>query len=149
MLLLSYPISHCQLILIFKNYELNFCVCPLPVFKIVYLLLLIGENSLNIKESLLSYKVQIFFFAICCLSFDLCFWPSAFSQKSRYETYIHLLAVKIKVGSDDLELIEARLATLEGDDPFTRKTHSSPALSQGHGTVTGSKALRELTGPDT
>ncbi|XP_012926596.1 PH and SEC7 domain-containing protein 2 isoform X4 [Heterocephalus glaber] len=66
-------------------------------------------------------------------------------QKSRYETYIHLLAVKIKVGSDDLERIEARLATLEGDDPSLRKTHSSPALSQGHGPMTCSKA----TGADT
>nr|XP_019595931.1 PREDICTED: PH and SEC7 domain-containing protein 2 isoform X3 [Rhinolophus sinicus] len=70
-------------------------------------------------------------------------------QKSRYETYIHLLAVKIKVGSDDLERIEARLATLEGDDPSLRKTHSSPALSQGHGTVTGSKATKDTTEPDT
>ncbi|XP_066199306.1 PH and SEC7 domain-containing protein 2 isoform X2 [Saccopteryx leptura] len=70
-------------------------------------------------------------------------------EKSRYETYIHLLAVKIKVGSDDLERIEARLATLEGDDPSLRKAHSSPALSQGHGTVTGSKATKDTTGPDT
>uniref|UniRef100_A0A452UKK9 Pleckstrin and Sec7 domain containing 2 n=1 Tax=Ursus maritimus TaxID=29073 RepID=A0A452UKK9_URSMA len=70
-------------------------------------------------------------------------------EKSRYETYIHLLAVKIKVGSDDLERIEARLATLEGDDPSLRKTHSSPALSQGHGTVTGSKAMKDPTGPAT
>ncbi|XP_045301922.1 PH and SEC7 domain-containing protein 2 isoform X1 [Leopardus geoffroyi] len=70
-------------------------------------------------------------------------------EKSRYETYIHLLAVKIKVGSDDLERIEARLATLEGDDPSLRKTHSSPALSQGHGTVTGSKAMKDTAGPDT
>ncbi|XP_020023519.1 PH and SEC7 domain-containing protein 2 isoform X2 [Castor canadensis] len=70
-------------------------------------------------------------------------------EKSRYETYIHLLAVKIKVGSDDLERIEARLATLEGDDPSLRKTHSSPALSQGHGPVTGSKATKDATGPDT
>ncbi|XP_030684097.1 PH and SEC7 domain-containing protein 2 isoform X3 [Nomascus leucogenys] len=68
-------------------------------------------------------------------------------EKSRYETYIHLLAVKIKVGSDDLERIEARLATLEGDDPSLRKTHSSPALSQGH--VTGSKPTKDATGPDT
>lgn len=84
------------------------------------------------------------------LSFDFVFGPSLlFSQKSRYETYIHLLAVKIKVGSDDLERIEARLATLEGDDPSLRKTHSSPAFSQGHGTVTGSKATRDTTGPDT
>ncbi|XP_005382108.1 PREDICTED: PH and SEC7 domain-containing protein 2 isoform X2 [Chinchilla lanigera] len=66
-------------------------------------------------------------------------------EKSRYETYIHLLAVKIKVGSDDLERIEARLATPEGEDPSLRKTHSSPALSQGHGPVTSSKAA----GPDT
>ncbi|XP_058398272.1 PH and SEC7 domain-containing protein 2 [Diceros bicornis minor] len=70
-------------------------------------------------------------------------------EKSRYETYIHLLAMKIKVGSDDLERIEARLTTLEGDDPSLRKTHSSPALSQGHGTVTGSKAMKDTTGPDT
>uniref|UniRef100_A0A673SZL3 Pleckstrin and Sec7 domain containing 2 n=1 Tax=Suricata suricatta TaxID=37032 RepID=A0A673SZL3_SURSU len=70
-------------------------------------------------------------------------------EKSRYETYIHLLAVKIKVGSDDLERIEARLAALEGDDPSLRKTHSSPALSQGHGTGTGSKAMKETTGADT
>ncbi|XP_054541212.2 PH and SEC7 domain-containing protein 2 isoform X4 [Pan troglodytes] len=68
-------------------------------------------------------------------------------EKSRYETYIHLLAMKIKVGSDDLERIEARLATLEGDDPSLRKTHSSPALSQGH--VTGSKTTKDATGPDT
>uniref|UniRef100_A0A8C9DQQ3 Pleckstrin and Sec7 domain containing 2 n=1 Tax=Prolemur simus TaxID=1328070 RepID=A0A8C9DQQ3_PROSS len=70
-------------------------------------------------------------------------------EKSRYETYIHLLAVKIKVGSDDLDRIEARLATLEGDDPSLRKTHSSPALSQGHGPVTGSKATKDATGHDT
>ncbi|XP_036917618.1 PH and SEC7 domain-containing protein 2 [Sturnira hondurensis] len=70
-------------------------------------------------------------------------------EKSRYETYIHLLAMKIKVGSDDLDRIEARLATLEGDDPSLRKTHSSPALSQGHGTVTGSKATKDTSGTDT
>ncbi|XP_037657863.1 PH and SEC7 domain-containing protein 2 isoform X2 [Choloepus didactylus] len=70
-------------------------------------------------------------------------------EKSRYETYIHLLVVKIKVDSDDLERIEARLATLEGDDPSLRKTHSSPALSQGHGPVTGNKAMKDATGPDT
>ncbi|XP_078216981.1 PH and SEC7 domain-containing protein 2 isoform X3 [Callithrix jacchus] len=68
-------------------------------------------------------------------------------EKSRYETYIHLLSVKIKVGSDDLERIEARLATLEGDDPSLRKTHSSPALSQGH--MTGSKTTKDAAGPDT
>ncbi|CAH7104444.1 Psd2 [Phodopus roborovskii] len=70
-------------------------------------------------------------------------------EKSRYETYIHLLAVKIKVGSDDLERIEARLATLEGDDPALRKTHSSPALSLGHGPVTGSKATKDASASDT
>ncbi|OWK11954.1 hypothetical protein Celaphus_00003655 [Cervus elaphus hippelaphus] len=61
----------------------------------------------------------------------------------------HYLTFEIKVGSDDLERIEARMATLEGDDPSLRKTHSSPALSQGHGTVTGSKAARDTTGSDT
>ncbi|XP_060233416.1 PH and SEC7 domain-containing protein 2 isoform X1 [Meriones unguiculatus] len=70
-------------------------------------------------------------------------------EKIRYETYIHLLAVKIKVGSDDLERIEARLATLEGDDPALRKTHSSPALSLGHGPVTGSKATKDASSSDT
>ncbi|XP_029403104.1 PH and SEC7 domain-containing protein 2 isoform X1 [Mus pahari] len=70
-------------------------------------------------------------------------------EKSRYETYIHLLAVKIKVGSDDLERIEARLATLEGDDPALRKTHSSPALSLGHGPGTGSKATKDTSASDT
>ncbi|ERE85587.1 PH and SEC7 domain-containing protein 2 [Cricetulus griseus] len=70
-------------------------------------------------------------------------------EKSRYETYIHLLTVKIKVGSDDLERIEARLATLEGDDPALRKTHSSPALSLGHGPVTGSKATKDASASDT
>ncbi|KAM7320130.1 hypothetical protein ACRRTK_020573 [Alexandromys fortis] len=69
-------------------------------------------------------------------------------EKSRYETYIHLLSVKIKVGSDDLERIEARLATLEGDDPALRKTHSSPALSLGHGLVTGSKATKDASASD-
>ncbi|XP_051019329.1 PH and SEC7 domain-containing protein 2 [Acomys russatus] len=70
-------------------------------------------------------------------------------EKIRYETYIHLLAVKIKVGSDDLERIEARLATLEGDDPALRKTHSSPALSLGHGPVTGSKATEDASASGT
>ncbi|XP_041515851.1 PH and SEC7 domain-containing protein 2-like isoform X1 [Microtus oregoni] len=69
-------------------------------------------------------------------------------EKSRYETYIHLLSVKIKVGSDDLERIEARLATLEGDDSALRKTHSSPALSLGHGPVTGSKATKDASASD-
>ena len=124
-------------------------MCPLPILKIVYLLLLVGENSLNIKERVFCHiRYKCFFCSL--LSFDFVFGPSLlFSQKSRYETYIHLLAVKIKVGPDDLERIEARLATLEGDDPSLRKTHSSPALSQGHGTVTGSKAMRDTTGPDT
>lgn len=96
----------------------------------------------------MSSKIQIVFHIL--LSFDFVSGLSLlFSQKSRYETYIHLLAMKIKVGSDDLERIEARLAALEGDDPSLRKTHSSPALSQGHGTVTGSKATKDTSGTDT
>lgn len=86
----------------------------------------------------------------CYILFDFAFvFCLLFPQKSRYETYIHLLAVKIKVGSDDLERIEARLATLEGDDPALRKTHSSPALSLGHGPVTGSKATKDTSASDT
>ncbi|CAM4601303.1 PH and SEC7 domain-containing protein 2 isoform X3 [Lepidochelys kempii] len=53
-------------------------------------------------------------------------------EKSRYETYINLLCVKIKVGTDDLEKIEASLFMVEADDISLRKTHSSPSLSQGH-----------------
>lgn len=123
----------------------------MPIFFIglFFSFLLICESSLNLKEiSLLSSKIQIVFHIL--LSFDFVSGLSLlFSQKSRYETYIHLLAMKIKVGSDDLERIEARLATLEGDDPSLRKTHSSPALSQGHGTVTGSKATKDTSGTDT
>ncbi|XP_038626959.1 PH and SEC7 domain-containing protein 2 isoform X2 [Tachyglossus aculeatus] len=54
-------------------------------------------------------------------------------EKSRYETYIRLLCVKMRVGSDDLERIEAGLGMADVDDSSLRKTHSSPALSQAHG----------------
>ncbi|XP_067422530.1 PH and SEC7 domain-containing protein 2 isoform X1 [Emydura macquarii macquarii] len=53
-------------------------------------------------------------------------------EKSRYETYINLLCMKIKVGTDDLEKIEASLFMVDADDISLRKTHSSPSLSQGH-----------------
>lgn len=53
-------------------------------------------------------------------------------QKSRYETYINLLCMKIKVGTDDLERIETSFFKVEADDIALRKTHSSPSLSQGH-----------------
>ncbi|XP_075756218.1 PH and SEC7 domain-containing protein 2 isoform X2 [Pelodiscus sinensis] len=58
-------------------------------------------------------------------------------EKSRYETYINLLCVKIKVGTDDLEKIEASLFLVEADDVSLRKTHSSPSLSQGHPCLPG------------
>ncbi|XP_072486591.1 PH and SEC7 domain-containing protein 2 isoform X1 [Notamacropus eugenii] len=70
-------------------------------------------------------------------------------EKSRYETYIHLLCVKIEVGSDDLEQIEARLATVEAEDLSLRKTHSSPSLSQGHGPTAGGLVQRDVTEPST
>ncbi|XP_001376736.1 PH and SEC7 domain-containing protein 2 [Monodelphis domestica] len=70
-------------------------------------------------------------------------------EKSRYETYIHLLCVKIEVGSDDLEQIEARLATAEAEDLSLRKTHSSPSLSQGHGSTSGGLVQRDVTEPST
>ncbi|XP_075298274.1 PH and SEC7 domain-containing protein 2 isoform X5 [Opisthocomus hoazin] len=53
-------------------------------------------------------------------------------EKSRYETYINLLCMKIKVGTDDLERIESSFFKVEADDIALRKTHSSPSLSQGH-----------------
>ncbi|XP_074739951.1 PH and SEC7 domain-containing protein 2 isoform X2 [Strix uralensis] len=53
-------------------------------------------------------------------------------EKSRYETYINLLCMKIKVGTDDLERIETNFFKVEADDIALRKTHSSPSLSQGH-----------------
>ncbi|XP_043841870.1 PH and SEC7 domain-containing protein 2 isoform X2 [Dromiciops gliroides] len=70
-------------------------------------------------------------------------------EKSRYETYIHLLCVKIEVGSDDLEQIETRLATVEAEDLSLRKTHSSPSLSQGHGPTAGGLVQRDITEPST
>lgn len=65
-------------------------------------------------------------FSLFCLSL----------QKSRYETYINLLCMKIKVGTDDLERIETSFFKVEADDIALRKTHSSPSLSQGHVSVT-------------
>ncbi|XP_072204329.1 PH and SEC7 domain-containing protein 2 isoform X2 [Excalfactoria chinensis] len=56
-------------------------------------------------------------------------------EKSRYETYINLLCMKIKVGTDDLERIETSFFKVEADDLALRKTHSSPSLSQGHMSV--------------
>ncbi|KAL2299532.1 hypothetical protein Nmel_014195 [Mimus melanotis] len=53
-------------------------------------------------------------------------------EKSRYETYINLLCMKIKVGTDDLERIETSFFKVEAEDIALRKTHSSPSLSQGH-----------------
>ncbi|XP_068273306.1 PH and SEC7 domain-containing protein 2 isoform X2 [Nyctibius grandis] len=56
-------------------------------------------------------------------------------EKSRYETYINLLCMKIKVGTDDLERIETSFFKVEADDIALRKTHSSPSLSQGHTSI--------------
>ncbi|XP_053935645.1 PH and SEC7 domain-containing protein 2 isoform X2 [Cuculus canorus] len=56
-------------------------------------------------------------------------------EKSRYETYINLLCMKIKAGTDDLERIETSFFKVEADDIALRKTHSSPSLSQGHMSV--------------
>lgn len=51
--------------------------------------------------------------------------------------------MKIKVGTDDLEKIEANFFTVEVDDLSLRKTHSSPSLSQGHLCV-HSKAEKDI-----
>ncbi|KFV69364.1 PH and SEC7 domain-containing protein 2, partial [Dryobates pubescens] len=53
-------------------------------------------------------------------------------EKSRYETYISLLCMKIKAGTDDLERIESSFLKVEAEELALRKTHSSPSLSQGH-----------------
>ncbi|XP_005995165.1 PH and SEC7 domain-containing protein 2 [Latimeria chalumnae] len=58
-------------------------------------------------------------------------------EKSRYETYITLLKTRLKLGTDDLEKIEASLFCGEADESHLRKTHSSPSLHQGHIAVNG------------
>ncbi|XP_077166159.1 PH and SEC7 domain-containing protein 2 isoform X2 [Paroedura picta] len=65
-------------------------------------------------------------------------------EKSRYETYISLLCMKIKAGTDDLEKIEAGIFTMETDDISLRKTYSSPSISQGPVPVI-SKAEKDVT----
>uniref|UniRef100_A0A3B1JUA8 Pleckstrin and Sec7 domain containing 2 n=1 Tax=Astyanax mexicanus TaxID=7994 RepID=A0A3B1JUA8_ASTMX len=54
-------------------------------------------------------------------------------EKSRYETYVNLLQAKLRVGSDDLDKIEASLFSGDGRDCHLRKTQSSPSISQGPG----------------
>ncbi|XP_072519477.1 PH and SEC7 domain-containing protein 2 isoform X1 [Salminus brasiliensis] len=54
-------------------------------------------------------------------------------EKSRYETYINLLQAKLRVGSDDLDKIEASMFSGDGRDCHLRKTQSSPSISQGPG----------------
>ncbi|KAM6408794.1 PH and SEC7 domain-containing protein 2 [Rhynochetos jubatus] len=66
-------------------------------------------------------------------------------EKSRYETYINLLCMKIKVGTDDLERIETSFFKVEADDISLRKTHSSPSLSQGHVSISGKDILEQNT----
>uniref|UniRef100_A0A674HLM0 Pleckstrin and Sec7 domain containing 2 n=1 Tax=Taeniopygia guttata TaxID=59729 RepID=A0A674HLM0_TAEGU len=99
------------------------------------------------KEEMLSWILRInlvaaifsapaFPAAICSMKkFCRPLLPSSMTklcQKSRYETYINLLCMKIKVGTDDLERIETSFFKVEADDMALRKTHSSPSLSQGH-----------------
>ncbi|XP_036424367.1 PH and SEC7 domain-containing protein 2 isoform X2 [Colossoma macropomum] len=54
-------------------------------------------------------------------------------EKSRYETYVNLLQAKLRVGSDDLDKIEASVFSGDSRDCHLRKTQSSPSISQGHG----------------
>ncbi|XP_078087589.1 PH and SEC7 domain-containing protein 2-like [Mustelus asterias] len=58
-------------------------------------------------------------------------------EKSRYEAYINLLKAKLKVGTDDLEKIEAIIFSFENDENSLRKTQSSPSLNQGHFSLNG------------
>ncbi|XP_062856663.1 PH and SEC7 domain-containing protein 2 isoform X2 [Trichomycterus rosablanca] len=54
-------------------------------------------------------------------------------EKSRYETYINLLQAKLRVGSDDLDKIEASVFGGDIKDSLLRKTQSSPSISAAHG----------------
>lgn len=54
-------------------------------------------------------------------------------QKSRYETYINLLQAKLRVGSDDLDKIEASVFSVDSRDSHMRKTQSSPSISHAQG----------------
>nr|XP_006632183.1 PREDICTED: PH and SEC7 domain-containing protein 2 [Lepisosteus oculatus] len=65
-------------------------------------------------------------------------------EKSRYETYIHLLKAKLKVESDDLEKIEASLFSVEGEESCLRKTQSSPSLNQGHVSLNGTADGKDI-----
>ncbi|XP_042321382.1 PH and SEC7 domain-containing protein 2 [Sceloporus undulatus] len=65
-------------------------------------------------------------------------------EKSRYDTYINLLCVKIKAGTDDLEKIEANLFTMETEDSSLRKTCSSPSISQGQVPAVNSKVEKDV-----
>ncbi|XP_078267631.1 PH and SEC7 domain-containing protein 2 isoform X2 [Rhinoraja longicauda] len=58
-------------------------------------------------------------------------------EKNRYEGYINLLKAKLKVGTDDLEKIEAVIFNIENDESSLRKTQSSPSLNQGHLSLNG------------
>ncbi|MBN3294753.1 PSD2 protein, partial [Polypterus senegalus] len=65
-------------------------------------------------------------------------------ERSRYDTYIHLLKAKLKVESDDLEKIEASLLCSETDESYLRKTQSSPSLNQGHMSLNGRAESKEI-----
>ncbi|XP_038651620.1 PH and SEC7 domain-containing protein 2 isoform X1 [Scyliorhinus canicula] len=65
-------------------------------------------------------------------------------EKSRYEAYINLLKAKLKVGTDDLEKIEAIIFSFENDENSLRKTQSSPSLNQGHFSLNG-KMEKDIT----
>ncbi|XP_054244885.1 PH and SEC7 domain-containing protein 2 [Indicator indicator] len=69
-------------------------------------------------------------------------------ERSRYETYISLLCMKIKAGTDDLERIESSFLKVEAEELALRKTHSSPSLSQGH-VPSGCKGHKDLSEQNT
>ncbi|XP_056152012.1 PH and SEC7 domain-containing protein 2 [Lampris incognitus] len=68
-------------------------------------------------------------------------------EKSRYETYIHLLQAKLGADTDDLEKIEASVMSAVvgeggrcGREGPLRKTQSSPSISQAQGGLNGRAA---------
>lgn len=73
------------------------------------------------------------FFSVCLAYIRLSVSVCLSVQKSRYETYVNLLQAKLRVGSDDLDKIEAIVFSGESRDSHMRKTQSSPSISHAHG----------------
>ncbi|XP_012582761.1 PREDICTED: PH and SEC7 domain-containing protein 4 isoform X2 [Condylura cristata] len=69
-------------------------------------------------------------------------------EKTRYETYVQLLVVRLHCSSDDLDLWEEQLGREAGDlqepKPSLKKSHSSPSLHQDEAPTTA-KVKRNIS----